>query len=387
MLKTSYPLEETIGIRYFVSDTPGIGGCLRERFEDFTVSEVPAEIKEDEAGDYVHFTLEKTNWDTIRAIGALSRALGVSRKRFGFAGTKDKRAVTRQRMAVWKPDYEKLSGLKIKDLVLSDFKRSSERLLVGDLVGNNFEITVRDVEGNKEEITSCAAQISDKGVPNYFGYQRFGTIRPNTHIIGKFLLRNDVKGAVMSYIADYFDAEREDAREARRELKETLDFKKALETFPKRLGYERTMIEHLHMHPADYAGAFRRLHKKLRQMFVHGYQSYLFNLILSRMIEEEAEITRLQIPLIGYNSSSSQGLLGAIEKEVLDEEGVTPADFRLKSLPELSSRGSMRDASLETDITFKRLEEGVYGFGFFLSKGNYATMVMREIMKTDPLRY
>ncbi len=85
MLRTNHSLEDTVGIRYFLTDTPGIGGHLRREFSDFQVSEVPVEKQADEDGDYTHFTLEKTNWDTIRAISALSRAVGVSRKRFGFA--------------------------------------------------------------------------------------------------------------------------------------------------------------------------------------------------------------------------------------------------------------------------------------------------------------
>jgi tRNA pseudouridine13 synthase len=127
MKRSNIPLENTIGIKFFVTDTPGIGGYLKREFNDFFVREVPIEKKEDETGDYTHFTLEKTNWDTIRAISALSRAVGVSRKRFGFAGTKDKKAVTTQVMAVWRVEPERLKTIKIKDLKLWDFKKSSEQ--------------------------------------------------------------------------------------------------------------------------------------------------------------------------------------------------------------------------------------------------------------------
>jgi tRNA pseudouridine13 synthase len=238
-----------------------------------------------------------------------------------------------------------------------------------------------------EVIDECASQIEDKGVPNYFGYQRFGVMRPNTHLVGRMLLEGDIKGAVMSYLVDYYEGERDDAREARKELGETMDFKQALNTFPKRLGYERNMIDHLYKHPTDFAGAFRRLHKKLRQMFVHGCQSYIFNLILSRMLEEEMEIKEGVIPLFGYRSHFSAGGQGVIERDVLEEEKIGLEKFKLSSMPELSSRGSIRDASMEADVSYLFLEDGSIVFNFFLPKGNYATMVMREFMKTDPLNY
>jgi tRNA pseudouridine13 synthase len=388
MLRSKHPLENTIGIRYFISNTPGIGGFLKRNFEDFKVKEISNKKNEDENGDYTHFTLEKTNWDTIRAISALSRTLGVSRKRFGFAGTKDKRAVTAQRMGVWNVSPEKLGEVKVKDLRLYDFMRSNEKILVGDLIGNEFEVRVRDPEVKDESVIETGKQeIEDSGVPNYFGYQRFGVIRPNTHIIGKFLLNGDVEGGIMSYLADYYDGEKEDAREARKGLKETGDFKEALKTFPKRLGYERTMIDSLYKNPSDFAGAFRRLHKKLRQLFIHGYQSYLFNLILSRMIENDMDVHNTIIPLFGYQSAFSDGEQGEIEKNVLDEAGIDIGEFKIKSFPELSSRGAFRNATLETKIEYQILEDNSLLFNFSLPKGNYATMVMREFMKADPLNY
>lgn len=388
MLRTNYSLEDTVGIRYFITDTPGIGGRLRREFTDFQVDEVPVEKQTDENGDYTHFTLEKTNWDTIRAISALSRAAGVSRKRFGFAGTKDKRAVTQQRMAVWNVSPEKMESVRVKDLRIYDLKKSSERILVGDLIGNTFEITVREPEIMDESIISqCRDQIHKSGVPNYFGYQRFGLQRPNTHVVGRKLVENDVEGAVMSYLADFYDGERDDARDARRTLMETRDFKQALANFPKRLGYERTMLDSLYKNPTDFAGALRRLHKKLRQLLVHGYQSYLYNLTLSQMIEEELEIHNVQIPLFGYKSRFTEGRAGEIERSVLESEKMDFRNFKIASMPELSPRGSYRLASLETEISYEVLDDGLIKFKFFLPKGNYATMIMREFMKTDPMNY
>ncbi len=388
MLRTNHSLENTVGIRYYITNTPGIGGYLRQAFEDFQVSEVPVEKQLDPEGEYTHFTLEKTNWDTIRAISALSRAVRVSRKRFGFGGTKDKRAVTRQRMAVWNVPPERLESVKVKDLRVYDLNRSSERILLGDLIGNEFEITVREPEITDEStIEQCRDHIHKSGVANYFGYQRFGLQRPNTHVVGRKIVEGDIKGAVMSYLADYYEGERGDAREARRNLKETGDFKRALETFPKRLGYERTMLDYLNKNQTDFVGALRRLHKKLRQLLVHGYQSYLFNLVLSGIIEENVDIRNVSLPLFGYKSRFTDGRQGEIERSVLESEAMDFRSFKIKSMPELSSRGSHRTASLETEVSYEIREDESIKFKFFLPKGNYATMIMREFMKTDPMNY
>jgi tRNA pseudouridine13 synthase len=352
---------------------------------DFKVSEVPIERDVQDEGDYTHFTLEKTNWDTIRAIGALSRALGVSRKRFGFAGTKDKRAITRQRMAVWNVTPDRLGQIKIKDLSLSDFVRSSDRIIVGGLIGNDFEILLRDPEVTDENVlSSCRDQILERGVPNYFGYQRFGVMRPNTHTVGKLIVKGDVEGAVLSYISDYYEGEREDAWSARKDLKESGDYKKALKDFPKRLSYERTMIEHLHRKPKDFTGAFRRLHKKLRQMFIHGYQSYLFNVILSRLIEDEEDIKGGFIPILGFKSTFSEGHLGEVEKALMDEEGVSLSDFKIQSIPEISSRGAIRATTLNPEISYKILEDESIIFKFFFNQRKLRNNGDERIHESQP---
>ena len=95
-----YSLDHMLGLQYFTTDTLGIGGRLRCYCEDFLVEELPKELPACKEGDYVHFTLEKRNWETIAAVKSIAKSLGVSSNRFGYAGNKDKRAVTRQRVAV-----------------------------------------------------------------------------------------------------------------------------------------------------------------------------------------------------------------------------------------------------------------------------------------------
>ncbi len=402
MMKSPYELDQILGLDYFITDAPGIGGRLRTTVEDFVVNELCEDPEDSEAqeGEYTHFTLQKRNWDTHRAIKFIGKRLGVSHKRFGFAGTKDKRAVTSQRVAIWNVDQEDLERIDIRDINLSNFNRSDKRISLGDSLGNGFEIAVRGVENEELQasLEGTAAGLKESGVPNYFGYQRFGVVRPNTHLVGREILNGDLESAVLSYLGRPYESEREDVYEARKFVDDTKDFRKALEIFPKRLDYERSMLDALSKNPNDFAGALRRLPKKLRWMLVHAYQSHLFNMVLSLCMEEGMDVDK--IPLFGYESSFSTGRLGEIEKSVIERSGVSFDQFKIPSMPELGSRGFLRDAFIKIDpdfeITGDELSDGkkvLIKFSlptlikFSLPTGSYATVVMREFMKTDPLNY
>jgi tRNA pseudouridine13 synthase len=400
-MKSPYELDHLIGLEHFITSTRGIEGKLRTCIEDFCVEEISniesfAYTKSSDV-EYTHFTLEKMNWSTMAAIKAIARALGVSHKRFGYAGTKDKRAATKQRVAVWRVEPGQLEKVHINGIVLSDFKKSDQRISLGDAIGNKFRITIRDIDLDKKELQDILAkttdQLKEKGTPNYFGYQRFGTIRPNTHLVGKELVNGNLEGAVMGYLGNPFKTERSDAYDARKFLQESKDFRKALEVFPRRLNFERSMLDALSKNPRDYAGALRRLPKKLRWILVHAYQGFLFNKILSRMIERGLELKGKTIPLFGFESSFSKGEQGEIERLVLEAEEMDLENFEIKPMPELSSKGLHRDASIETEPKFKLSDDEVNRgklkcvVEFNLPKGSYATVVLREFMKAEPMNY
>ena len=261
-----------------------------------------------------------------------------------------------------------------------------------------------------------------KGVPNYFGVQRFGEARPVTHKVGEALVRGKVEEAVFTYLAMPFPGELESTREARRKLWENRDVAVALKSFPDYLHYEVAILNYLVSHPGDYAGSFGVLSPNLRRLFVHAYQSYLFNKILSRRLASGLGLTRaiegdvvcftkndlpdmgklqavteenldavnrliergrsyVTLPLIGFESSLAKGAEGEIERAVLKEEGTVPEDFRIPANPDLGSRGARRAALLKVSPQI-RVEEGFAELEFFLPAGSYATVVLREYMKT-----
>jgi tRNA pseudouridine13 synthase len=391
-MKSRYKLDHDLGLRYFITDTRGIGGRLRVKVEDFDVEELPLPIPAEPYGEHTHFTLEKRNWETIGAIKAIARALGVSRKRFGFAGIKDKRAVTRQRVSAWRVEPEQLAGIKVKNIKLYGFMKSNHRLSLGDSKGNSFRVTIRDVQlvatEVKEVLASASGQITGSGVPNYFGYQRFGISRPVTHLVGRELVLGNPGGAVMRYLGYPYETEDAECRMARQYIEETCDYRGALDLYPKKLGYERSMLDALAKNPRDYVGALRRLPRKLRTMLVHAYQAYLFNKILSKVIEEEIFNPEMTLPLLGYRTSL-KGIPAEIAKNILEEEGIGLKNFFIRFMPEVSTPGGLRRAGMEVALHYEVANENtpLVRVSFRLPKGSYATVVLRELMKVDPHNY
>lgn len=424
--------DKLIGVEYYTTSIPGCGGILRSTPEDFFVEEIYEE-RGYEGGKYLILSVEKRNWDTHHLIRELSRKLKISQKRVSFAGTKDKKAVTRQRMCISGLKPEEIDKVHLADVSLKILGSTNRSLGLGDLLGNRFKITVRGLTcpDPEETFSKVTEEISGLGgVPNYFGIQRFGDARPVTHLVGEALVKGDTEGAVMTYLAKPFPKEPEATRSAREALMETGDFREALKNFPSYLHYEIAMLNYLVEHPENFAGSFDVLAPSLKHLFVHAYQSYLFNRILSRRlslglplnvaVEGDIvcfsknglpDISRLQtvttdnldavsrlmehgrayvtLPLLGYESRIGPGPVGDIERSVLEEEGLgaEPSSldgFRVPKNTELGSKGLRRVALLRASPRYV-IGSDFAELEFFLPAGSYATVVLREFMKSGSL--
>jgi len=367
--------------------TSGIGGRLRQRIEDFLVEEIPIDLPEGD--EYTIFWMEKFNSDTNRALKVIANNLHTSLKRFSIAGTKDKRAVTRQRVSAWKIPREELEKINLKYIRLSDFSGSSQRLRLGDSKGNKFIIIIRDLDIEKKELENRINSLIDEmkdGIPNYFGVQRFGEVRPITHLVGKEMLKGDFEKAIKIYIADVYPKEPEDAKEARQYLTDNWNhdgFKRALKMFPTRLRYERNVLDYLVKHPTDFVGALRRFPKNIMKMFINAYQSHIFN----EVVEEYIKNGKDAVPLVGYDSEPDE--ISESIKKLLEKDGIKLEDFVLKSMPELSCTGSERRAILKAEgLSLLEIGEDEFNEGklfakiaFSLPPGCYATVILDEIMK------
>jgi len=377
-------LERMLGIETYASQSLGIGGKIRQFTEDFVVEEVlmdgsKAQVSPTETlqpiggGRYLICVLVKRDWDTFLAVKKVARGLGISPKRIQIAGIKDAKALTAQHVSIRGVTPERVSRVKIRDITVHPLRFSDGRVYSQLLLGNQFYITIRTISHSSFVIEKRVKNIQNElsslgGVPNFFGHQRFGTVRPITHIVGKFLVRGDLEKAALTFLAKPSPYEHPESREARQKLQDTQDFAEALRCFPNHLRYERFMLVRLAKQPDDFIGAFRKLPSKLRRLFVQAYQSFLFNKFLSQRLKhgidfnevhvgdyvmhldghglptnefEQATFQSLSnvkkalkenkmqvaVPLVGFKQHPSKGVQGEIEKEIIKDEDVIPRNF------------------------------------------------------------
>ncbi|GFP99227.1 pseudouridylate synthase 7 homolog [Phtheirospermum japonicum] len=205
--------------------------------------------------------------------------LGVQPRSFGFAGTKDKRAVTTQRVTVFKQRASKLAALneRLIGIKVGNFCYVNEGLVLGQLQGNRFTITLRSIVAETGDIVRASVTaLEKKGFINYFGLQRFGSSSIATHLIGAALLRGEWKAAV-SMILDPREGEKDVTKKIREYYKESGDIEGTLRQLPRYMVAERAILHCLQKFPGNYLQALSAIPRTLRMMFVHSYQSYLWN--------------------------------------------------------------------------------------------------------------
>ncbi len=392
----------------YLSKTKGIGGNIKNTPEDFIVEEIMEDgtlLEKDKkitreqgsegGGEFTHFILQKTNWNTFDALREIGKRLKCSLKSFGYAGTKDRNAITTQLASVYQKE---VNSVKIKDMRILGSWKAEKKVSLGDLMGNRFTIRVKTGKRKTEDVVHSIYEEMAGMFPNYFGPQRFG-MRRNTHVVGKNMLVGSFRRACEEYLFGGEKETNESARNARENLKNTGDYKKALTEYPKHLFYERTLIGHLVKNPNDYVNAMRKLPRGLSLMFIHAYQAYLFNRILSIKTDVGggADIGEYYCGENAYgfadiNHRTSMGFLvgklpgyeseiGEVEKEILAEEGIRPVDFKMRSFPEISSKGGYR--VMYCPIKDFEFSEENCEFRFALPSGSYATMVIREFTDED----
>ncbi|XWS58324.1 hypothetical protein CRYUN_Cryun08bG0024100 [Craigia yunnanensis] len=239
-------------------------------------------------GKFLRFHLYKENKDTQEALGLIGKMLGIQPRSFGFAGTKDKRSVSTQRVTVFKQHATRLAALneRLIGIKVGDFCYVKDDLLLGQLLGNRFTIILRGIVADSEDtIKASAESLGRHGFINYFGLQRFGSGSIPTHHIGATLLRGEWK-ATASTILDPREGERNVISKAREYHKETGDIEGTLRQLPRHLVAERAMLQCLKKCPGNYLQALKAIPRTLRMMYVHSYQSYLWNHAASMRVQK-----------------------------------------------------------------------------------------------------
>ncbi|RGP68254.1 hypothetical protein FLONG3_8225 [Fusarium longipes] len=278
------------------------------------------------AGEYLHFTLFKENRDTMDAVNQISRFLKVKPQVIGYAGTKDRRASTVQRCSVRYMRPRNLAGIngRIWGVSTGDYEYKDKPIYLGQLLGNEFVIAIKScqivgestdesitqqIEKLKKNVDSALSHMNEHGWINYFGHQRFGTHEVGTHQIGQLILGDKYEEAVKALLR-YDDeiAQRAEAGEIPEEPSKrdeylrnqacmlfltNKDVGRAIDIMPRRFSAENSVFRHLNRQGAqsrrDFIGSLVHITRGLRSMYLHAYQSYVWNHAASRRWELHGE--------------------------------------------------------------------------------------------------
>ncbi|MCX8136551.1 tRNA pseudouridine(13) synthase TruD [Pyrobaculum aerophilum] len=397
--------DKMLGMFYYATDTCPSGGVIKRSPEDFVVEEVlldgtviatsGVELRP-RVGNWTWIHVVKRNVDTIRLVLRLARALGLSHRDVSVGGLKDTKAVTSQIISVRGPvaNLPQLPGVQFLGMWSMD-----KPITPSQIYGNRFTIILRDVER-----ISCAEgaleALKKTAAPNYYGYQRFGTIRPVTHLLGKALLKKDPHLFFEVMFCKIFSRESEVAKRAR-EAACKGDYAKALELFPKKFVEERVFLKRL-AGGYDMWNAIMAIPPQILRVYIEAAQSYIFNRFLSIRMEigpidrpVEGDLVEINgqiayyaeglggevvLPVVGAGVRMPRGKVGEALLRVLREEGLDPSAF-LKMPRGLRVYGTYRRVRLEpAGFEYKIMGNDVF-MQFTLPRGSYATVLLREVVK------
>lgn len=333
---------------------------LKQLPEDFIVRE-RSTVKPQKTGYYLYLRLTKRERTIFDVVKELAAKLKIKEKDIGFAGSKDKQAVTEQILSIRGRKQEAIETIQLRGVTLQPFGYGHTPISLGDLEGNAFIIIVRNLDNVQPEKIHC--------IPNYFDEQRFSLHNKD---IGKHLVQKQFKEAAARI-------------------------------------QEPSFQEQLQKAPNNPIGALQRLPIRLLRMYISAYQSYLWNETLAAylrkngkvlkevpyslgtfiFVSDEEKFQELEIPLIGFDSEK----LGKDEEikdsiaPILAKEGLLQHDFIIKQFPDITPEGELRKAFIEVkDLSFGSIEKDELNPGkkkitvrFFLPKGSYATMVIRKL--------
>ncbi len=393
--------------RYLTGDLPGIGGTIKEQLKDFRVEELPLYSPSGE-GQHTFFEIQKEGISTFQAVRTIARALGVPPNRISYAGLKDARAITCQVLSVEGIPPDTIATLDLPNIRVMWAERHRNRLRIGHLRGNRFTIRVRQVD--EPALPACQAILDAlvrRGVPNYYGPQRFGQRGDSAHL-GRAVVRKDAQDFIHRLLGGPHPNESEGVQGARARF-DAGDWQEALALFPGNMVDERRALQALIRSRGNYRRAYAGVAKRLKTFLLSAYQSALFNRVLDARLEtldrvyvgdlgmkhpgrsvfrvedeaaEQPRAARFEIsptgPLFGFKMMQASGQQGELESKLLTAEGLTLEDFRVGD--GIKARGERRALRFQVHEPELQYDDGVI-LRFWLERGCYATAVLAEIMK------
>ncbi|XP_072647621.1 pseudouridylate synthase 7 homolog isoform X1 [Canis lupus baileyi] len=240
-------------------------------------------------GSYCHFVLYKENKDTMDAINVLSKYLRVKPNIFSYMGTKDKRAITVQEIAVLKISAQRLAHLNkcLMNFKLGNFSYQKNPLKLGELQGNHFTVVLRNITGTDDQVQQAMNSLKEIGFINYYGMQRFGTTAVPTYQVGRAILQNSWTEVMDLILKPRSGAEKGYLVKCREEWAKSKDPAAALRKLPVKRCVEGQLLRGLSKYGMkNIVSAFGIIPRNNRLMYIHSYQSYVWNNMVSKRIEE-----------------------------------------------------------------------------------------------------
>jgi len=323
---------------------PGTGGRIRSEIDDFVVTEIPSYLPSG-AGDHVYVHVEKRGLATMDLVRHLQRQ-GVPERDVGFAGQKDKYAVTRQWLSVHEEYASQLETLADLDGVqVLETSRHRNKLGLGHLRGNSFELRVRDPVADWQPIAEAViAHLQAVGLPNYFGPQRFGHFNTNASDAVRIIRGEKVPGGRRMYKF----------------------YQSALQSH-----IFNTLLK-LRMEGGTYASI---MSGDMAQKHETGGMFIVDDPDAESVRAQALEISAV-LPMFGKKVKPSKGDAGEIEAGVLSELDLEWKDFR-------AAHGARRASRVKLDDVGLSPTDDGYIVSFTLPKGSFATCLMRELMKDE----
>ena len=343
-------IDSELGLSVYSTNFPGTKGKIKQNNEDFEVSEVISEkasntISEDNG--LAVYTLRKNGIDTTHALHDAEKRYGLVLRALGL---KDSNAITEQYVQA-KTVSRSLEQIEGKNYSLRRIGFSKKPISKQDMLGNKFKIKISD-------LTNDISQFNEHDkILNFFGYQRFGSKRPVTHLIGKAIIQENYQKAIdflLSHSSKYDSGENNHYRKLISERKSNLE---VIDQLPKSMDIEIAVLRSL-AKSNDQKMAIREIPLQMRRFYIQAYQSYIFNKTLSMAFEYEEDLfvpkendvcydrtgklgkfqngadQRLTIPLVGHSYFNKTRFDYYIQK-FLEEEEVSPSEFLIKNFQEI----------------------------------------------------
>jgi len=413
--------------RRATADLPGIGGAIKSKLEDFCVEEIP-QYEPSGDGEHLYLLIEKRDTTTSRIAHMLAREFHIKRTNVGYAGLKDRKAITRQWFSIWDPhreiSRERAESLSVEWMTVLEIDRHVNKLRRGHLRGNRFSITVRGVGiESAPRAMRILQQLAQIGSPNYFGAQRYG-MRGNNHLIARAIILENYEEALDRLLGASEPGDEDRADYEARQAYQIKDYWKALNLYPRGATAECEALKALN-EGADARTAIHNINRMQRGFWLSAFQSAIFDEVLADRCnsvgigqlqvgdiamkhdnralfdvgEEEMAPALLQRaeaieisptgPMWGpAMKRSDDPSSDQLEVAALERTGVTVdrlASYARQAKEKgLGSRRPFRAPLIEPRVEAGADETGAYVRCFFeLPRGVFATVVMDEVMKPE----